>query len=167
MDAVLVLQISALLAGSVECGREADANLDGTTTAVDAALILQHSAALLRLPDPIGCRSTLDYPEPNAVLDNGRTDGRDNTIWHFEWSDCENRDRYHLYVRHPASGLVIVDKDNIRQSLHHSVYYGVIPEDQRSGWQWRVRAMMKGVWSEWSSWQPFDVEKANLDPAVE
>jgi hypothetical protein len=47
VDALLVLQLSAGLLGSLPCPQNADTNEDGTTNSVDALLILQYSAGLI------------------------------------------------------------------------------------------------------------------------
>ena len=38
-------------------------------------------------------------PQPEAVLGNGRSDGRDYIIWDFDWSEVLGASQYQLFVQ--------------------------------------------------------------------
>jgi predicted small lipoprotein YifL len=106
-------------------------------------------------------------PEEGAVLDNGRTDGLDDIVWDFNWSDCEGATEYHLYVIGPGAIYPIINVSNISSSSYQDIRYGsYIIERNRYGWTWQVKARVAGQWTEWSEIRTFDVEPLNTDPPL-
>ena len=111
------------------------------------------------------CIPSLISPEEGAVLDNGRTDGLDDIVWDFDWSDCAGATQYHLYVIHAGAGLPMIDDSNISSSSYHYVGHGYIIDQNRYNWTWKVRAKVDGQWGGWSGTRTFDVEPVNSDPS--
>ena len=107
---------------------------------------------------------TLISPDDQEILDNGRTDFLDYTVWDFDWSDIEGATRYHLFVVDPL-GSPHIDDDNITSSSYHLESQGYQTSDCLEGWTWGVRAYCNGQWNEWSDTRKFDVEPPNTDPA--
>jgi Tol biopolymer transport system component len=102
-------------------------------------------------------------PAQGAVLDNGRIDGLDYTVWDFDWADFPRATRYHLYVK--GSNAVIPMINNIlTESSFHFSGTGYIIDANRFGWTWKVRAELGGIWGDWSETRTFDVEPVNTDP---
>ncbi len=112
-------------------------------------------------PSP-ACLPTLVSPSDGATLDNGRTDGADDIVWDFDWSNCPGATKYHLYVKTSAwSGTV--DRDDIAVSQYRHTSNGYIASHNLTGWTWRVRVRVAGAWSSWSPARSFQVEPPNTD----
>ena len=115
-------------------------------------------------PAPPAVAPLLLSPADGVVLDNGRTDRRDEIIWDFDWSDFPGATRYHLYVIGGSATFPVISNRDIKvSSYHHVSRGGYIIDRNRYGWTWRVRAMVGGRWSEWSQARTFDVEPVNAD----
>lgn len=114
------------------------------------------------IPSPM-----LISPENNAVLDNGRSDLYDSIIWDFDWSDVLRANLYQIYVIGPGVKYPIINTSTISSSYHcekkeyQSEREGL---NSLSGWTWKVRAMVDGLWSEWSEVRTFNLEPFNTDP---
>lgn len=99
-------------------------------------------------------------PEPGAVLDN--SPGSPNAAyWNFDWTDIEGATQYHIYIKYPPAVNPTLDKNNITESSFRLGFIGTL--DSHYGWTWKVRALVDGVWSEWSETQTFDVEFVNIN----
>ncbi len=122
-------------------------------------------------PDPaatpastIACVPTLESPARGATMDNGRTDGHDELIWDFDWSDCPGADLYHLYVKRAGSAAAMIDRDDLAGSNYNHGSSGYVGSSNLTGWTWKVRARIAGQWGQWSVEMPFVVEPPNTDP---
>lgn len=113
-------------------------------------------------PEPGLCTPILLYPEESDIMDNGRTDWKDDIIWDFDWTDCENATKYQLYVVGPGASYPTYSIE-VTDSEFHDVSAGYIPSSKRLGWAWRIRAMVSGEWGPWSKIGYFDVEPADTD----
>ncbi len=117
---------------------------------------------------PRACIPTLIAPPSGAVLDNGRTDGRDSAIWDFNWSDCMGATEYNLYVSREGASFPMLNYTGIVQSSYRHEQYGSYFSDANlSNWSWKVRARIGGVWGLWSEVRTFSIEAANTDPPSE
>jgi len=113
---------------------------------------------------PSLCIPTLISPEEGAIMDNGRTDGLDDVVWDFDWSDCPGATEYHLYVKLPNALNPLIDNQGITSSSYHYVSSGYIPDANRLGWTWKVGVKVDGMWHRWTETRTFDVEPVNTDP---
>ena len=113
------------------------------------------------------CVPTLLTPEEGAVMDNGRTDQKNELIWEFTWEGCPEATAYHLYVIGPTDTAPRIDLDDLQGTQLRYASTGHIPNDDLSGWTWKVRAQVDGEWGEWSETRSFDVEPVDTDPPVE
>jgi hypothetical protein len=100
-------------------------------------------------------------PKEGELLDNGCRNFKDPKLWQFRWSEVRGAQRYHLYVKHEFAGNPVIDNSNIRTTSYTD-------EDNSfslnlSGWRWKVRPMINGVWKDWSAEQAFNVEPADTD----
>ena len=112
-------------------------------------------------PPPHPCIPPLISPQPDAVLDNGRTDGNNSIVWDFDWSDCTGATRYNLYVFQQFS---YIDNLFISSSAYHYECQGCyITEPNRFGWAWKVRAYVNNQWGAWSETRTFSVEPIDTD----
>lgn len=108
------------------------------------------------------CIPQLISPEQDAILDNGSTDFSDPMIWDFDWSDCAYATAYNLYVKGATASIPLVNV-TIGVSQYHREVYSYITYGLRFNWTWKVRALIGGVWGEWSEVRTFDVEMPNTD----
>lgn len=104
----------------------------------------------------------LILPENNALLDNGCYGQSNKITWYFDWNDFPNAEQYHLYVIGPNAKNPVIDKD-IVESEYKDESDGYIANKNRLNWTWKVRAMVDGVWTDWSETRTFDVEPLNTD----
>ena len=104
-------------------------------------------------------------PADGAVLDNGRSDSRDDIVWDFEWSKVENATEYHLHVQGGNAAFPAIDQQGITETSFHRVSSGSFINDiNRLDWTWKVRAKIGSAWGDWSEVRRFDVEPLNTDP---
>jgi hypothetical protein len=102
---------------------------------------------------------TLLTPKAGAVLDNGRRDGRDHTIWEFRWSEVNGAEAYEISVGHPGGAVERVDRPYFLSDRVDSY----IIDQNVEGWTWRVRAIRGGVGLEWTEPRAFSVEPLDSD----
>ena len=113
---------------------------------------------------PIGV-PTPRTPVPGAVLDNGRTDGRDGVVWDFAWNERPGATDYDVEVARAGAGFGSLVANGIAGSPHRHVSCGGdFPDVNRLGWSWRVRAHSGARFGAWSGALPFDIERAGLGP---
>jgi len=106
---------------------------------------------------------TLTFPKSGAVLDNGRSDRRDDIKWRFDWSDYPGATKYQLYVMHVGSIYPLINV-TVKRSTYRYVSQGYIEDRNRFNWIWKVRAGTRDSWLNWSEERRFDVERLNTDP---
>jgi hypothetical protein len=115
-------------------------------------------------------------PAAGAVMDNGRTDGKDTIEWDFEWSWAPEMAQYEIEVWGPNTTIPIVKVTvPFKEPKYHHSSSGYIANANRLGWRWKVRACFIMIdlqnqrsWTEWRPWsaeQTFDVEPVDTDPA--
>ena len=105
-------------------------------------------------------------PAAGAVMDNGCKATPEGIIWDFDWSDIPGvtQTQYHLKVwKNPA--LPVINKMDIMASSYHhtSAPSDFIINTNLTGWRWKVRARMFGVWGPWSPVRSFRVERVHTD----
>lgn len=101
---------------------------------------------------------TLYSPAKDDLADNGNVSGTDGISWSFHWSAIEGAQAYELVVRAPGS-----DQDEIQKVTKQPFFkfetQGYVPNTMRTGWTYKVRALVGGVWTTWTL-ASFDVEEA-------
>ena len=102
-------------------------------------------------------------PANGEVVDNGCRDRSNGITWDFDWSDVPGATAYHIRVwRNPA--LPVVNQTNVASSeYHHDSPQSFIINTNLTGWRWRVRARVGGVWGPWSRTGLFRAERLNTD----
>ena len=122
--------------------------------------------------DSNGCSDSqltvqLIAPVNNAVMDNSCYISNvvlDKREWFFDWNDFPSAQKYHLFVIGPSVTNPVIDNEYIFTSEFSSESTGgYIANKNRLGWTWKVRAMVNGVWTNWSEIRTFDVEPLNTD----
>jgi serine/threonine protein kinase/Flp pilus assembly protein TadD len=132
-------------------------------------LLCAEAAALLGLevPPSLNERPLLTpgpellIPAAGAALDNGAAGGSKMMVWEFAWSDVPGATQYHLYIIGPNAGLPRINPRINNSRLSSSSYRfearEYVPDPNRVGWRWKVRALVQGNWTDWSQERTFDV----------
>lgn len=99
-------------------------------------------------------------PINGAIMDNGCTDGRNDRVWDFNWSDVDGTSEYQLYLKdtiNPEVNLIVTSSSNYHISSNSYI------SGNHYDWMWKVRAKVNGQWDEWSETRGFLVEEVNTD----
>ena len=125
---------------------------------LSAVFTMAEPRLALQLPAP-----KLLSPVNAARLDNGCRDKSNGIKWDFDWSEVPGASAYHLRVwRNPA--LPVVNQINLAAAdYHYDSPQSYISSNNLTGWRWRVRARVGGVWGPWSRIGFFSVEQLNTD----
>jgi uncharacterized protein (TIGR02145 family) len=107
--------------------------------------------------NPQGCIPSLISPLEGAILDNGCFNQTDPVEWHFDWTDCEGATMYDLRITW-ASGLYSDDQTTTSEFTMKWTAYIL-----DANLKYKVRAMINGVWGEWSNERTFHVEPVDTD----
>ncbi len=102
-------------------------------------------------------------PSQGAILDNGCSNRENGIRWDFDWSDCPDAQFYEFYLQQRGTQEPRVDARNLTSSSFTVLEGGFIFEEARTGWFWKVRSRINGVWSNWSPERDFAVEPVNTD----
>jgi len=102
-------------------------------------------------------------PSAAAVMDNGCSNRENGIRWEFDWSDCSDAQFYEFFLQQRGTQEPRVDVRNLTTSSFTVLESGFIFEEARTGWFWKVRSRINGVWSEWSPERDFEVEPVNTD----
>jgi len=141
-----------------------DADHDGVMNNVDLCPNTPNGESV----DSNGCSPSqltvqLIAPDNNAVLDNGANICSNLIEWFFDWNDIPSAQKYHLFVKGRTAINPVIDNENISISEFSSSSYSYIVNRNIEGWTWKVRAMVNGVWTDWSEIRTFDAEPLNTD----
>jgi len=106
----------------------------------------------------------LVFPTNGTVMDNSCSPaGSETIIWDFDWMDVTFATAYHLYVIGPSATVPVINAVMTGSEFSY-VSGGYIPDGNRFGWEWKVRARnATGTWSDWPETRVFDVEPLNTD----
>ena len=102
-------------------------------------------------------------PAAGATLENGAIGGKKVRVWEFGWSEVPGATRYHIYAIGRNAVLPSINNPTVTSSSYRDEEKGYIGDKNRLGWRWKVRALVKGVWTDWSEERTFDV--APLEPS--
>jgi hypothetical protein len=102
-------------------------------------------------------------PSQGAILDNGCSNRENGIRWEFDWSDCPDAQFYEFHLQQRGTPEPRVDVRNLTSSSFTVLESGFIFEEARTGWFWKVRSRINGVWSNWSPERDFEVEPVNTD----
>jgi hypothetical protein len=104
-------------------------------------------------------------PFLNAKLDNGcSTNKSDPTKWDFSWYQVSGATRYWFYVKNKNSANALINMYAPKNNYSYTGTSGsYIASHLTSGWTWRVKAEVNGVWTDWSEERAFTVEAVNTD----
>jgi serine/threonine protein kinase/tetratricopeptide (TPR) repeat protein len=111
----------------------------------------------------------LRAPSAGATLPNGSLPDaavRKDYVWEFEWSEVLGASRYHLQVFGARATIPVLDATMLTVPSYRLMgKNSYIADQNRLGWRWKVRALVGGVWTEWSEERVFHVEKLTAEPA--
>lgn len=123
---------------------------------VQAARLQNPPAQSASLPGP-----ALLTPERGATLDNGLVDRSLSMVREFKWSEIPGATKYHLIVFGPSSDRPSTELPNLSSPTHRYEIKGYVLDKYRLGWRWKVRALVNGVWTDWSEERIFNVAPLN------
>jgi hypothetical protein len=104
-------------------------------------------------------------PAEAARMDNGCTNRDNGILWEFDWSDCAGAQSYEFYVKQ-RNAQEPVDRSGLTTSSFTLLENRIVPEESRTGWFWKVRAQVNGIWGNWSPERNFEVEPVNTDCVI-
>jgi hypothetical protein len=88
-------------------------------------------------------------------------------IWEFRWSAAPGADRYHLMVSGPMALLPTINDANLASTSYRLRDKAFIAERDRLNWRWKVRAQVKGEWTDWSEERTFHVAPLAKAPPIQ
>jgi DNA-binding beta-propeller fold protein YncE len=108
-------------------------------------------------PKPVILRPTLLMPRPGGTMKNGYQLALPSMVWFFNWSQVPGAERYHLLVRDPKGVPVIDDASAGTPPYALNERDVFVADSNLVGWRWKLRALVKGEWTEWSVERTFNV----------
>jgi len=96
-------------------------------------------------------------PVTGATLENGTLDLSKLLVRDFDWADVAGATQYHLYVIGPAAKFPVINQPTLATSSYRDESKSYVGDPHRRGWRWKVRALVQGVWTDWSEERTFDV----------
>lgn len=138
---------------------------NGSTTLTDSIQASDMIYAVLCEEIPLTCVPTLISPAEGAIMDNAciSQEGQfDPMIWEFDWSSCEGATEYNLYVKNRLIANPAFDLEGI-ETPSFTFDAGGGSTEAYDNWFYRVRAMVNGIWGEWSEERNFTVEPLDHD----
>ncbi len=140
---------------------------------VNADLQGEYAAALASAPvaslppEKVALVPRQKTPLPDEVVDNGTgTMNTDLREWTFTWDPVPDASRYQLLVRKDTAPSFAVF-GTFDKPIYEMVNSGYMPGTELLGWEWRVRAEVRGKWEAWSDASPFTIELPGTDRNVE
>ena len=116
-------------------------------------------------PTPAPPTPSLISPAIGAELDNNCENNSDSIEWDFDWEDTTDATQYRIRVIRTGATDPLID-EVVNSSSYHYASKDYIPNTNRLGWTWKVRADNNAdIWSEWSPERNFDIEPVNQDCA--
>jgi hypothetical protein len=122
-----------------------------------AVLLGMEVPPTLKEPPVLTPGPSLLKPAAGVTLDNGTLDGGKLRVLQFDWSGVPRATHYHLYVIGARAKNPIVNDPRLTSSSYRYESKGYVTNEHRLGWRWKVRALVNGVWSDWSEERMFDV----------
>ena len=111
---------------------------------------------------PRSCLPALIAPADGAILDNGCSQPEESPVWSFRWEVCDRASDYHLQVMREEASIPLLDDSTLTKTSYVFSEPGLVTDENRLGWKWRVRALVRGTWTAWAE-RSFDVEPLNTD----
>ena len=108
------------------------------------------------------CVPELNSPGNGAQIDNGCSDSSNPVIWSFDWEDCVNTS-YNLVVKRSEDTIPYIDELVDDSEFMYNNPSAYIADTIRTGWTWKVRALVDGEEGEWSEVREFSVEPVDSD----
>ncbi|HZN35096.1 MAG TPA: tetratricopeptide repeat protein, partial [Pirellulaceae bacterium] len=120
----------------------------------------------LQEPPVLAKGPTLLAPASSGTLPNGTLGAKQPMVWEFDWSDVPGATRYHLSVKAARADAPSVSQSKLAASSYRYESKSYVPEPNRTGWRWKVRALVDDVWTDWSQEGTFTVEPIDLGAAA-
>lgn len=97
-------------------------------------------------------------PRNFANLENAQQQNDWFGRWTFNWSDVDGAEYYNIYLENASYSTPALDLKNIDESYYEFGFYCIGGYKSLDSWSWKVRAFVKGEWSDWSETWYLDVE---------
>lgn len=95
-------------------------------------------------------------PLANALLPNGTTDNKTEKIWEFAWKPVTGTTVYELWVGHEGAKSPALSQQ-LSGTSYRFASRSYVGTPNLNGWNWKVRAKVKGAWQPWSHTSTFNV----------
>jgi serine/threonine protein kinase/tetratricopeptide (TPR) repeat protein len=122
-----------------------------------AALLGLDVPPALKEPPVLTTGPTLVKPAAGAMLENRTFVWSKKSVWEFGWSEVPGATRYHLYVVLDGTHVPTIHNSTLTSSSYQFETGAFVPDQNRLGWRWKVRALVQGTWTDWSEERTFDV----------
>ena len=122
-----------------------------------AALLGRDVPPTLQEPPVLTPGPTLLKPTAGGTLDNGTFDHSKLMVWEFDWSDVPGATQYHLYVTAATGAVPVINNATLTSSAYRSESKAYFTEQYHPGRHWKVRALVQGIWTDWSEERTFEV----------
>jgi tetratricopeptide (TPR) repeat protein len=122
-----------------------------------AALLGLDIPPALSEPPMLTTGPSLVKPAAGATLQNRVLLYSAKKVWEFGWSEVPGATRYHLYVTGGGAHVPTIHNSTLTSSSYRLEDQGAIPNENRLGWTWKVRALVDGAWTDWSEQRTFNV----------
>jgi hypothetical protein len=90
------------------------------------------------------------------VLENGTRDSAIAAVWDFKWKAVPDATDYALVVMRVGSRFPLINVQKTGTEHRHESR-GYFADKNLKGWQWKVRAKVRGEWQDWSEVRQFQV----------
>src|SRR5262249_29456447 len=111
----------------------------------------------LKEPPVLTTGPTLVKPAAGATFENRPLIFSKKRVWDFGWSEVPGATRYHLYVIWEGAHVPTIHDSTLTSPSYRLEDQGFISNENRSGWRWKVRALVEGTWTDWSEERRVDV----------
>ena len=120
----------------------------------------------LQEPPVLAEGPSLLAPASGGKLPNGAWGATRPMVWEFDWSDVPAATHYHLYVKAAKADGPSINRSQLTASSYRYESKAYVPEPNRTGWRWKVRALVDGVWTDWSQERTFSLEQVEMDESA-
>jgi serine/threonine protein kinase/tetratricopeptide (TPR) repeat protein len=107
---------------------------------------------------------TLLKPAAGATLENSAPGASNSYVWEFNWAKVPGATKYHLCMM-PKPKALSISNPLLTSTSYRYEANGYIADHNRMGWRWKVRALVNGVWTDWSEERTFDVSPVGENKA--
>jgi hypothetical protein len=124
----------------------------------------EQRAAEARLQQALSTPPRLFFPRPGETLRNGCSNHSASVTTAFTWSEVPSATAYQIYAKHSSAANPAIN-ETVRVPQFSRTDTSFVADHFRTGWTWKVRALIDGQWGAWSEERAFQYEPMNANPA--